>query len=75
LSDCEKLASSGFNSRLGILIFGYDYPDWPMKPAIEAFEVLAAQRFRLDAANPVLVEGLVHPVHRRGAVYAWQINR
>ena len=44
LTDCEKLVRSGMPGRKAIVIFGFDYDDWPMDPAIEAFETLASQR-------------------------------
>jgi len=74
LSDCEKLWRLPVWWPPRILISGYDYPQWPMRPAIDAFEVLARRRVKLDAAVPVSVEGQVHPVHQRGCVYAWQVS-
>jgi hypothetical protein len=51
LTDCEKLAVSGSDGRRkAVVIFGYEYPDWPFGPAIGAFELLARQRVRLPIA-------------------------
>ena len=44
LTDCQKLVRSGLPGGKAIMVFGYDYDDWPMDPAIEAFETLASQR-------------------------------
>jgi hypothetical protein len=38
LTDCDKLANSGFPGQLGVLIYGFDYPDKILDPAIDAFE-------------------------------------
>jgi hypothetical protein len=73
VTDCEKLVSSGPAGRKGILIFGYDYDGWPMDLAIEAFESLAAQRVVLGQRHEAGYDHLVHPVHRRGRVFAWEV--
>jgi hypothetical protein len=44
LSDCDKLIAFEIAARKAIVIFGYDYRDWPMDPAIDAFETLASKR-------------------------------
>jgi hypothetical protein len=74
LTDCTKLLASQLGTHKAVLIYGYDYPDWPMDPAIEAFQVLASREVKL--ANPVAAtfDGLIHPVHRRGRVFGWQLE-
>jgi|tagenome__1003787_1003787.scaffolds.fasta_scaffold20571626_1 hypothetical protein len=74
LTDCAKLAGSDISDRRAILIFGYDYDQWPMDPAIEAFEALARRRVDLGERHVAGYEGLVHPVHQRGRVFAWEIR-
>lgn len=74
LTDCEKLVISGLPGRKAILIFGYEYDGWDMTPAIEAFETLARERVRLGPRSSAPFVGLVHPVHQRGAVFAWEIT-
>jgi hypothetical protein len=73
LTDCEKLLSSGLAGRKAILIYGYDYPQWPMDPAIEAFEVLAKRAVGLSARHQAAFSGLVHPVHQAGRVFGWEL--
>lgn len=74
LTDCAKLLASQLGLHKAILIFGYDYPGWPMDPAIEAFQALAEREVKL-ASHPVAsFDGLVHPVHRRGRVFGWQVQ-
>ena len=75
VTDCEKLVRSGLKGRKGILIFGYDYDDLPMDPAVESFELLASQLVRLSDRATAGVEGLVHPIHRRGRVFGWEIEK
>lgn len=75
LTDCEKLADSGFQGRMAIMIFGFDYDGWSMTPAIEAFETLARQKVRLGSRHVAQFDNLVHPVHRRGRVFAWELDR
>ncbi len=74
VTDAAKLLASGFEARKGILIFGYDYDEWPMDPAIEAFEVLAGRDVDLIRATPAAVADLVHPVQREGRVFGWEIT-
>jgi hypothetical protein len=74
LTDCEKLVRSGLSGRKAIVIFGYDYNDWPMDPAIEAFETLASQRVTLSDRHAAAYDHLMHPVHQRGRVFAWEIG-
>jgi len=74
LTDCAKLANSSLSGRKAIFIFGYDYDGWAMDPAIEAFETLS----RNVGIGPQQVAGydqLIHPVHRQGRVFAWELDR
>lgn len=73
LTDCEKLIASGLPGRKAIVIYGFDYPNLPMDPAIEAFEVLAARRVGLAARAVAAYRELVHPVHVEGRVIGWEI--
>lgn len=73
LTDCDKLAASGFPERRAIVIWGYDYERWPMDPAIEAFELLAERRQPLGPRVEATFAGLVHPVHAAGRVFAWEL--
>lgn len=75
LTDCSKLTASGFADNLAIMILGYSYPDLPLEPAIEAFEVLARQIVNLGERCEAPFSGLQHPVHKAGSIFAWQIQR
>jgi hypothetical protein len=73
LTDCSKLRASGFKGRLGILIYGYSYPDYPLEPVVRAFEVLAKEECRLSQRAEASFYNLMHPVHREGATYLWEL--
>ena len=73
VTDCVKLAQSGFTSRQAVVIIGFEYPDWPLQPAIKAFERIASDLVSLRPCAPARFSGLVHPVQREGAVFAWEI--
>ena len=72
-TDVEKLLSSGLALENAILMYAYDYDDWPSLPLIEAFEMLVRPRYCLGTRIEATFDGLMHPVHSRGTVYAWQL--
>ena len=74
LTDCVKLAESSLGSRRAVLIYAFEYSAWPSLPAIEAFEALAAERVDLGPRCQENFEGLVHPVHTQGSVFAWEVG-
>ena len=51
LTDAGKLYESALPGRKGIVIYGYDYDQWPMDPAIEAFETLVSLHYDLSGAQ------------------------
>jgi hypothetical protein len=73
LTDCQKLARAGFKGVLVILIYGYEYEGYPLQPVIDAFETLASKVVKISSPSKGLFSGLMHPVHNRGAVYAWSV--
>ena len=74
LTDCTKITGAGFDTRTAVVIFGDDYTDWPMDPAIDAFETLASPNVVLGHGVEAAFEGLLHPVHTRGRVFGWQVE-
>ena len=74
LTDCLKLARAGFLSRCAVLIYGFDYEDRPLEPAIAAFEILAQARVNLGRRVQRDMGRLVHPVHTSGTLFAWEIG-
>lgn len=75
LTDCPKLLDSGLHGRKAIVIYGFDYDGLPMDPAIEAFEALAMRRVAMGPRMVGSYNDLVHPVHRQGRVFAWELCR
>ena len=73
LTDCQKLVDSMLKGRKAIVIFAYESPKFPTAPAIEAFELLASGVARLSQRATACFRGLIHPVHRDGAVFGWEI--
>jgi hypothetical protein len=73
LTDAAKLRRSGFRCRRALLVYGFDYADRPLEPLLRELEVL----LRLDGALGQRASsdfgGLVHPLHERGCVCAWEI--
>jgi hypothetical protein len=61
LTDTVKLARAGFQGKSGVVIYGFDYADRSLDPAIDAFETLAQVRVDLGEraeAPPVAPAGL-----------------
>ena|SRR2546427_6137648 len=74
LADCSKLVALGGDARCAVLIYGFDAPDRPVAELIAAFEILARQRVLLGERHQEKLENLVHPVHRNGGVFAWEVG-
>jgi hypothetical protein len=74
VTDCYKLARSTLGKRKAVMIVAYEYEDWPAEPAIDAFEALAGRQTRLGTRFVAAFDDLVHPVHRSGAVFVWEIE-
>jgi hypothetical protein len=73
VSDCLKLRSTSLGDLKAIMIYGFDNVEWPLDPAIEAFEILAGNRVKLGPRITAPFTDLIHPIHSQGAVYAWQV--
>ena len=74
LTDCTKLVLSQLRGRRAILIYGYEHADWPLEPAIAAFESLARERVRMGKRHAAPFGGLIHPIHSSGMVFGWEIE-
>ena len=73
LTDIKKLKESGFDGRKAIVIYGYDYDDYPLKDMMKCFENLAGKD--LEERNTVFdFSNLIHPIHQKGQIYGWMIN-
>jgi hypothetical protein len=74
LADCTKLATAQFTCRKAITIYGFDYPDRPLDPVIDAFELLAARQVQLSSREVAVFSPLMHPVHSAGRVFGWEVK-
>ena len=66
ISDCVKLARSGFAGRQAVLIYGFEDPSRPFSWLIDAFEAVAAQHVVLGARAEAPLRDLVHPIFASG---------
>ena len=73
VTDCRKLASSGFGERRAILIYGFEDPTRPILWLIEAFELIAARTVTLGPRETAPLNDLVHPVFATGHVWGWEV--
>ena len=73
VTDCAKLARSGFAGRCAVLIYGFEDPHRPLHQLIEAFEAVAAKAAVLGPREEAHLRELVHPVFAAGRVYAWEV--
>ena len=74
LTDGLKLLKSSFDGEKSIIIYGYDYDDFPIEKTISLFEKTTKDFFNISERYSASFEKLVHPVHTRGSVYGWLIN-
>lgn len=75
VTDAAKLLESGLPGRKALVIFAYEYAEWPPEPVICAFELLASQYAGLSGRVEASVNGLVHPVHQAVRVYGWELTQ
>lgn len=74
VTDCEKLAHSQLHGKKAVVIFAYEYSQYPVEPVVRAFELLAADRVSISERARASFSGLVHPVHGCGGVFGWEID-
>lgn len=73
VTDCQKLATSSIGKRNAILIYGYEAEEYPLKVAIDAFQITASTYVRMSPRSEADFSRLVHPVHSSGSVFGWEI--
>jgi hypothetical protein len=73
LSDADKLRNSAFACRKAILVYGFDSDSRPLAPTLEALEVLLRWQGPVSERNQSSMQDLVHPVHQRCRVVAWEV--
>jgi hypothetical protein len=73
VTDCQKLAGSGFARRLAVMIYGFEDPHRPLLQLIDAFEAIATRAVSLGPRVEAALAELIHPVFAAGRVFAWEI--
>ena len=73
VTDCRKLASSGFCERRAVLIYGFEDPARPIMWLIEAFELIAARTVTLGPRETAPLKDLVRSVFTAGHVWGWEV--
>jgi hypothetical protein len=73
VTDCVKLAQSGFAGRRAVLIYGFEVQGRPLLWLIEAFEAVAERHAVLGPRAEAPLRSLVHPVFAAGGVFAWEV--
>ena len=72
LTDIQKLRDSGFDGDKAIVIYGYDYDDFPLSAMMDCFETIAGPKLQTPRFS-YKFGGLVHPVLTRGEIYGWML--
>lgn len=77
LGDCLKLISLDMSERKAVVVVGYEHdpPRISLSPLMASFELIAAQVMRVKL-GPRIAEfrkPLVHSVHQRLSVFAWEV--
>jgi hypothetical protein len=73
LVDAVKLAESGFLARKGVLVYGFDDTERPLRDALDTFEILLRHRASVGPRSEALFGGLRHPVFASGRVATWEV--
>jgi hypothetical protein len=77
IGDCLKLLSLSSDERKAVIVIGYEHdpPQIDLSPLVSAFEIVATQvvEIRLGKRVELLRRQLVHPVHQRLRIFAWEV--
>ena len=77
IGDCFKLLVLGGEERKAVVVIGYEHapPQINLAPLLAAFEVVAREVAKVNLGTRIQIwrAGLVHPVHQRLTVAAWEV--
>jgi hypothetical protein len=77
IGDCLKLQALSSQERKAVAVIGYEHdpPIIDLTPLIESFEVIAQLVMQINLGLRVEVQRghLVHPVHKRVRIFAWEV--
>jgi hypothetical protein len=78
LGDCLKLLEWAGPERRASIVIGYEHEpaQLSLDPLIRSFEVIATEVLLLQLGSRLEVtrSALVHPVHQRARVFAWEVQ-
>jgi len=75
LTDTKKLLDSGFQGEKAVLMYGYDYEEFPIDLILGCFELLAEKYFcDIIEKHEFPFDGLIHPIHKKGKVKGYLIK-
>jgi hypothetical protein len=55
------------------MVYGFDYEDRPLEPAIEHWSCWPRTKVMLGSRCEAAIGTLIHPVHRSGRLLAWEV--
>jgi len=78
LGDCLKLLDLPGPERCATVVVGYEHdpPQVSLDPLIRSFELIASEvlEVRLGERVELVKTGLMHPVHQRVRIFAWEVE-
>ncbi len=75
ITDGIKLLESTFEGTYSIIIIGYDNDDYPLITMIEFFELCAKKFITLSERYMSSFDDLIHPIHKKGNIFGWIVNK
>ncbi len=74
VAGCVDLANSTLGESKAVIVYGFDDSQWPLDPAIDAFERMARAKVKLGERCSAPFDTLWHPVYARGRAFGWSIG-
>ena len=74
VAGCVDLANSTLGESKAVIVYGFDDSQWPLDPAIDAFERMARAKVKLGERCSAPFDTLWHPVYARGRAFGWAIG-
>ena len=71
---CVELSNSPLSESKAVIVYGFDDSQWPLDPAIDAFERMARAKVKLGERCSAPFDTLWHPVYARGRAFGWSIG-
>ena len=76
LTDTKKLLDSGFQGQKAVMMYGYDYDNFPIDRILGCFELIAEKYFcKIIKQYEQSFEDLIHPIHKKGKVKGYLLDK